>query len=454
MAPEQIKIITVSQGTELIDRLTKLYANESLFAFWESRLDRVLERFESDTYDVLLITDAVFREGQIEGIETLEVIASKSPVTQVLFLVESQNIHLISSVLQAGTYQYARLPISDEELRLLIDTALEQRPLFGTNLLLKTDAAPVYFEQIVGQSESMQDVFQQMEQAAATDIPVLILGETGTGKDLVAQAIHEQGQQKEGPYIPVNVGAMPVELVGSELFGHEKGAFTGAVERREGKFEQGNQGTVFLDEIGAIDEKVQVSLLRLIEQKRFHRLGGRRSVACDVRLIAATNADLMDLVRRGQFRKDLFYRLDVFRIYLPPLRERTGDISLLIDAFLARYNQSFQKNIRDISPECVQLLQQYEWPGNVRELKNVVQRAVLVCEGETITPEHLPARFRSREVDQPVVTFEVGTPLEEMEREMILLTLSATNNNRTRTAKLLGISRRALYNRLRKYNIQ
>jgi transcriptional regulator with PAS, ATPase and Fis domain len=299
----------------------------------------------------------------------------------------------------------------------------------------------------------MREVCRQIAQAADTDVPVLLQGETGTGKDLVAAVIHRESGRRNGPFIPVNLGALPGDLVGSELFGHEKGAFTGAVERREGKFEQGHQGTVFLDEIGNIDEKMQVSLLRLIEQKKFHRLGGRRLITVDVRLIAATNEEIVELVRHGQFREDLFYRLDVFRIVLPPVRKRHGDIALLVEEFLRRYKRSFEKDISGISPDCLQLLESYDWPGNVREMKNVVQRAVLVCEEEFVLPEHLPPRFRRDDAGSPLVSFQVGTPLNQVEREMIVRTLSATENNRKRAAELLGISRRSLYNKLRRYDI-
>jgi transcriptional regulator with PAS, ATPase and Fis domain len=282
----------------------------------------------------------------------------------------------------------------------------------------------------------------------------LLIGETGTGKDLAAQAIHQQSARSEGPYIPVNLGAIPAGLVASELFGHERGAFTGAAEQRKGIFERAHDGTVFLDEIGTIDEKVQVSLLRLIEQKKFHRLGGRRGISSNVRLIAASNQDLVDAVQQGIFREDLYYRLDVFRIMMPPLQERQEDISLLIDEFLKRYNRKFQKNILGISPESVSLLESYDWPGNVRELKNVIQRGVLVCSGEVLLPEHLPPRFRADRVVRPKVTFTVGTPLEEVEREMVIRALAVAKNNRTRAADLLGISRRALYNKLHKHRIR
>lgn len=453
MSEQNLNVIAVSRSVSIARRIERLFPKGRVYVTWEPNLDRVLGRFEKETFDVVVITSVAIKQEAIGGIELLEVITVKSPVTQILFLVESDDIDIAMSALRAGTYQYAKLPVEDEELKLLIETALEQRPHYGANLLLKPENGTEAYEKIVGRSSAMRDIYRQIRQAAATDIPVLLQGETGTGKDLVAQAIHGGSARRGGPFIPVNLGALPPELVSSELFGHEKGAYTGAVERREGKFEQGNCGTVFLDEIGTIDEKVQVSLLRLLEQKKFHRLGGRRLIAADVRLIAASNDNLSDLVKHGVFREDLFYRLDVFCILLPPLRQRQSDIPLLVEEFLRRYNRAFQKNILGIAPECISLLEDYAWPGNVRELKNVIQRGVLVCDGQVLLPDHLPPRFTRERQVRPTVTFEVGTPLHEVEREMVVRALAATRNNRKRAAELLGISRRSLYNKLSKYHI-
>jgi len=449
-----LRIIAVATDRDFPGRIQRMFPEEDVHVSRESSIDRVLERFESESYDVLLVTSAAFKAREIDGIEMLEVVAAKSPGTQVLFLVEPRDIRIAMSALKAGTYQYAKFPMSDEELRLLIETAIEKRPTYAENLLLEVGRQEVQLEQLDGRSQPMQDVYRQVRQAAATDIPVLLVGETGTGKDLAAKAIHRQSARSEGPYIAVNLGALPAELVASELFGHEKGAFTGAAERREGKFEVAQGGTVLLDEIGAVDEKVQVSLLRLIEEKKFQRLGGRRTISSNVRLIAASNEDLADAVRQGTFREDLYYRLDVFRIIMPPLRERQGDVLLLINEFLTRYNRAFQKNILGIAPECLSLLESYEWPGNVRELKNVIQRAVLVATGETLLPNHLPPRFRPDRPTRPRVTFEIGTTLDEVEREMVVRALAVAENNRKRAAELLGISRRSLYNKLRKHAIE
>ena len=417
---------------------------------WVSNIDLVADRFEEDSYDVLLITSSAFKAGSTDGIELLEVINTRSPTTEVIFLAASDDIRTAMTALRAVSCQYVKQPASDEELRSVIQLAVESRPSRPETKLLK----PPRFEKMVGQSRSMQVAYRQIRQAAATDIPVLLLGETGTGKDLAAQAVHNQSERSTGPFVVVNLGALPVELVASELFGHEKGAFTGAREMRQGKFEQGRGGTILLDEIGTLDEKGQVALLRLIETKKFHRLGARRERKADVRIVAASNEDLQDAVRRGRFREDLFYRLDVFRIDLPPLRERQGDIPLLVDEFLRRYNNQFDKHVAGIAPDCLALIENYDWPGNVRELKNVVQRAVLVCEGEVLHTRYLPPRFRPERPVRGKVTFEVGTPLDEVEREMIVRALDETGNNRKRAAQLLGISRRALYNKLHKHDIR
>ncbi|MBN1673229.1 MAG: sigma-54-dependent Fis family transcriptional regulator [Kiritimatiellae bacterium] len=453
MHTEPVSIMVAETGRGLADRVRRLFPEPAARVVCERDPDRVIEFFENESCDVLLASTELLRKHDGRGQELLQVVMANSPATKVLLLAMPGDIRMATAALKAGAFQYARHPVSDEELKLCVEHALagvREMPRHGPARGRSADAA---LPQLTGRSEKMQNVYRQIRQAAATDIPVLLQGETGTGKDLAAQAIHAQSRRAGGPYVPVHLGALPADLVAAELFGHEKGAFTGATERRIGKFEQGHTGTVFLDEISAIDEKVQVSLLRLLEKKRFHRLGGRKMSACDVRLIAATNENLEELVAAGRFREDLFYRLDVFRIVMPPLRERQGDIPLLIEEFLKRYNRDFGRRIAGISPECISLFEAHEWPGNVRELKNVIQRGVLVCTENVLLPQHLPARFRPERLARAKVTFEVGTPLSEVEREMVLRALAAAGNNRKRAAELLGISRRSLYNKIAKYRI-
>ncbi|MBD3325843.1 AAA domain-containing protein [candidate division KSB3 bacterium] len=312
-----------------------------------------------------------------------------------------------------------------------------------------------HFGSLIGGSLPMQEVYDQMKKAAVVDIPLLLEGETGSGKDLAAQTIHQLSDRHHGPYIPINLGALPTDLVAGELFGHEKGAFTGAVGLRKGRFEEARNGSIFLDEIEAVDEKIQVTLLRLIENRKFYRLGGKRRMTTNARLLAASNQSLEKLVHNGSFREDLYYRLNIFPITMPPLRDHKEDLPLLISHCVLQAMRMMKKQITEIDQECITILQDYSWPGNVRELKNVMQQSVLMCDGPTILPEHLPARFHDSVVSTvPVVSFKIGTPLEKIEQAMILRTLELTENNRTEAAKLLGISRRALYNRLTKYNIE
>lgn len=453
MSENATRIIAISKDADLARRIKRIFADEPIHISWESNIDELLEYFHSHTYAIVIITSSDYKKNASDILKLVDLISTKSPVTQILFLVKPADVKLAMSALQAGSYQYTKLPVSDEELELLVRTALSRRPQYGENLLLLQGDREARFEQFIGRSLPMQKVYRQIRQAAATEIPILLLGDTGTGKDLSAQAIHNLGSRKDGPYIPVNLGALPSELVASELFGHEKGSFTGAMNQHKGKFEQAVDGTIFLDEIDSVDEKVQVSLLRLIEQKKFHRLGGKRAIRSNARIITASNQDLEALVRAGTFREDLFYRLDVFRIFLPPLRERHGDLPLLVEELIGQYNEQFRKNILGIAPECLGLLEAHDWPGNIRELKNVIQRAVIVCEGEMLLPEHLPPRFHARKQANPVVAFEIGTSLAQVEKEMIVRALELANNNRKRAAELLGISRRAIYNKLRKHKI-
>ena len=350
-------------------------------------------------------------------------------------------------------------PVSETELLALIEAAIRCKTL---DHLRPSDhgefLVPVEFEGMVAFTLSMQFVIQHIMEAAGSDIPVLITGETGTGKDLVAAAIHKRSSRKNFPYVPVNMGAITSELVASELFGHEKGAYTGASEARPGLFEQAQNGTIFLDEITTMDEKTQISLLRVLETKTVRRVRGEKDMHVNVRVIAASNENIEEAIKAGRFREDLYYRLDVFRIQLPPLRERHGAISLLTDHFVARFAEAYRKDIRAVSREAYRLIRQYPWPGNVRELKNVIQRAVLLAKSSELTPELLPQRIQDAHVSENGHSAEyspirLGMRLGEVEKEYIKMTLSSVNGNKMQAASRLGISRRALYNKLRRCNL-
>jgi len=450
---DRIKMMVVDRDFKLFRQTQRIFPRDVAVISVERTLENAFEQFEEYTFDILMLTGAAFKFHIDNTIELLEIIATKCAITQVLILVQQRELPLAFSALKAGSYQYTKLPVTDEELRLLVDTALGQRPQYSLNLLLKEDPKKEGFEDMVGGSPGMQEVYRQIRQAAQTEIPVLISGETGTGKELVARAIHQLGDRREKPFVPIHLGALPQELVSSELFGYEKGAFTGASKSYKGSFETAKRGTIFLDEIGSIDEKNQVGLLRLLESKKFQRIGGTRDIKANFRVVAATNENLTEAVRQGRFREDLFYRLDVFPITLPPVCKRAGDVTLIVDYFLTRFNHINQKNILGVSPECINRLVSYDWPGNVREIKNVIHRAVVMCSGEILLPEHLPRRFFSEQPGPPTVSIRIGSTIEEAEKEMIAQTLTWTNNNRQRSAAILGITRRTLYNKIDKYKL-
>jgi DNA-binding NtrC family response regulator len=313
------------------------------------------------------------------------------------------------------------------------------------------------FEGILGISLSMRPVIQQILEAATVNVPVLISGETGTGKELVAAAIHKCSQRKHGPYLTVNLGAIAPELIAAELFGHERGAYTGASEARPGFFEQAQGGTIFLDEITTTNEKTQVSLLRVLETKTIRRVRGEKDIGVDVRVIAATNENIDDLVRSRRFREDLYYRLDVFRLHVPPLRERHGAIALLTDHFISRFNEMYGKQVLAVSADAYRSLRRYPWPGNVRELKNVIQRAILTAKTAELTADLLPERVLaaddSRCTKNNAQPIQLGMTLAQVEKEFIKMTLASVGGSKMKAAAILRISRRALYNKLGRFGL-
>lgn len=369
----------------------------------------------------------------LDGEDILDIVRESYPELPV-FVVQTDNNSLRERYLSSG-FIYIHDPVESHLLNQLVVSVRSRRR--------KKMAG------IIGESPAIQAVIEQLSEAAYSDISVLITGETGTGKDVAAQAIHRLSPRATGPYLVVNTGAMPTELIAAELFGYESGAFTGAGESREGRFEQANGGTLFLDEIGTMDQKAQVILLRLLETKSFHRLGGKKRITVDVRVVAATNEDLEEAIRARQFREDLFFRFDVFRIHLPPLREREGDIPLLTKHFIAEFSKKYQKTVM-MDPRTMAILCRYPWPGNIRELKHVIQRAVLLCKSSVLTPDYLSARlldYQQESYGSTALSFEVGLSLSQVERRYIEATLDAYGGNLGKAASILGISRKTLYNK-------
>lgn len=420
-------------------------------------MEAAWEKLSSRRFDLILWNTSSDPAARINFGETLKLLATKSLGSRIVVL--DNSLSLDASRICGDSIHVANLPENEEELLSLVENHLPvefQRDHSHTNI--DEVGVPIDFEGIIAISLPMRAIIRRTMDAAAVDIPVLITGETGTGKDLVAVAIHRRSSRKNKPYIPVNMGAMPRELIASEIFGHEKGAYTGAQDTRAGIFEQGDGGTIFLDEVATMDERTQVSLLRVLEEKIFRRVGGARNIGADVRIIAATNEDLERNVAEKRFREDLFYRLNVFPIRVPPLRECISAITALTNHFVSRFSTVYRKEVERVSPETYRLLRRYPWPGNVRELKNVIQTAVLMVDGKELMPEFIPERVResagrSERRGEPVCSFRVGTTLDGVENELIRMTLAHVGGNKKMAASILGISRRALYNKIKRHRL-
>ena len=349
-----------------------------------------------------------------------------------------------------GAYDYLSKPVDPQRLKILLEKAVErQATLREVRTLRRQLRDHGTFGRIIGNSAGIRGVYRVIEQAAPTNASVLISGESGTGKELVAQTIHELSPRQGFPFVAINCAAIPETLLESEIFGHEKGAFTGAHDRRTGVFELAHRGTLFLDEIAEMQPATQVKLLRVLQERTFRRLGGRQEQSVDVRVIAATNVDPLEASRSGKLREDLFYRLNVFNIDLPPLRQRKDDIPLLVQTFLNEFNRSNNKSVRGVDQDAMYLLEHYPWPGNIRELRNVIERATILADGEFVEPRHLPPTLVAKgEETLPTLTIVPGTTVDEAERRLITLTLEHCRNNKTRAAEVLGISLKTLHNKL------
>ena len=405
-----------------------------------------LKKLETETYDLLFVD---IKMPGMDGIELLKRVKEDLPDVIVVMITAHGSIESAIEAMKAGASDYLMKPFDPENLQLLIQKLAQVKTLVDQNRWLREAyEGKSRFQDLVGQSEVMQKVFGLIEDVASSDTPVLIVGETGTGKELVAKAIHALSPRRYAPFIAVNCGAFTETLLESTLFGHEKGAFTGAHHMQKGRLEMANGGTVFLDEVGEISPKMQVDLLRVLEEKKFYRLGNPKLFTADFRLISATHRDLEKEVGKGEFRQDFYYRINVITIPVPPLRERTGDIELLAHYFLGRYNQELNRNVTGISKEALDILTCYDWPGNVRELENVIERAVVIGKKTRIMPSDLP--FQQKGLPRRPMT---GS-LEQMEKHHIAEMLGTCGWNIARTAGLLGINRTTLYKKIKKYELK
>ncbi len=396
----------------------------------------------------------------MDGISAMVEIRKEVPELDVIIITAYGTIESAVDAIKKGAYDYLPKPFDNEELLLLVGRALEHRRLALEVRNLREQLRERYsFENIIGHSPGMRQVFELMNSVCELDATVLIQGESGTGKELVVRAIHQHSARKDKPLVAINCGAVPETLFESEFFGYERGAFTDAKQRKLGKFEQANGGTLFLDEIGELSLSSQVKLLRALENQEITRIGGAQPIPIDVRIIAATNRNLEESVRQSAFRQDLYYRLNVFCIFIPPLRERGDDLSALVDFILQKYNKKLGLEIGNISKNAMDLLRIYSWPGNVRELENTIQGAMIICRSGLIEPQDLPLRIQGYAEGEEsarsegTLEYRVKAIAEQVEKKLILETLAACSYNRTETAKSLGVSRKTLYNKMLQFGI-
>jgi len=416
-----------------------------------------VKKVEAKDFDCVLLD---VRMPKMDGMEAFQKIRQSKPNLPVIFLTAYGTSDLAIQAMKKGAYDYLTKPFDVEELKVKVKKAIELKELTENTPRITSEESSFIGDEIIGDSPKMQEVYKEIGKIAESDATVLIRGESGTGKELVAKAIHRHSNRKNKPLIVVNCAAIPENLLESELFGHEKGAFTDAYTRRIGKFELANEGTIFLDEIGDMSLNLQSKLLRVLQEKAFSRVGGNEVIYTNARIIAATNRNLEELVHKGEFREDLFFRLNVVTITLPPLRERRDDIPLLVDYFIKKYSTKYHKNVRGVSKEVMDLLLTYDWPGNVRELENAIARGVIVTSAPLLLLEDLPATLLSKtktEKQEETVNDDENLNLpqliEKIEKEAILKALEKAQGNKTKAAQILGISRKSLFNKMRYYNI-
>jgi DNA-binding NtrC family response regulator len=403
----------------------------------------------------IVITDLVMPG--MDGLELLRALEQQGADATTLLLTAQGTVETAVEAMKEGAYDYLTKPIDIQRLKILLDKIVQRlETLREVKVLRRQLREHGTFGSLIGTGPEMRKIYQVIEQAAPTSASVLITGDSGTGKELVAQTIHQLSPRASFPFVAINCAAIPETLLESEIFGHEKGAFTGASDRRQGCFELADRGTLFLDEIGEMTPQTQVKLLRVLQERTFRRLGGRTEQSVDVRVIAATNVEPLEAVQNGKLREDLYYRLNVFAFRLPLLRERKEDLPLLVQAFIHEFNTRNQKSIAGLDQEAMQIIEQYSWPGNVRELRNVIERATILAPGPLVEPKHLPASLTGETVkaQPPQVALGPGTTVAEAERRLIMMTLEHTRDNKTRAAEILGISLKTLHNKLNKLRLR
>ena len=439
------------------DVLGELLTSEGYKIESSFRGEEALKKHTPGAFDLTLLD--LLMPG-IDGIKTLKEIKKKDPKAIIIIITAYASVESAISTMKMGAFDYIQKPFKHDELLLTIQRAIEHKKLREENLRLKNQLKKKFsFNNIIGKSKVMQDVFEVIKASAPTRSTILIQGESGTGKELVAQAIHQNSDRYNFPFITVNSGSLPPDLLESHLFGHVKGAFTGAVSQKKGLFETADQGTIFFDEISSINLETQAKLLRVMQEKDFMQLGGTKTIKVDTRLIAATNTELEDLIREKQFREDLYYRLNVIKVEIPPLRDRKEDIPLLVKHFMNIYSKENNKDIYEVTEEVREILEEYHWPGNIRELENLIERAVVFSTSDIITRENLPPLLLSSESEEPM---NISLPKENLhlkeqtrlfQKHAIITALKKTKGVQKKAAALLGLKPTTLNEKIKRFKI-
>ncbi|NLD38490.1 MAG: sigma-54-dependent Fis family transcriptional regulator [Desulfatiglans sp.] len=453
------KILVVDDESKIRESFSDILSLEDFDVDTAQNGEEAITLIEEDLYDVALID---LNMPKVDGMEVLKYLVDHSIDTIGIILTGYATIRTAVEAMKAGAFDYLAKPVKMEEVIMVINRALEFRDIKRENVALKNQLKKKYkFDNFIGDSSEMNKVFRIIEKVADTDSTVLILGESGTGKELVAKAIHYNSMRRDKPLIPVNCGAIPEDLLESELFGHEKGAFTNAIRTRIGRFEMSNGGTIFLDEIGEMSPHLQVKLLRILQEQEFERLGGTKTIKCDIRVIAATNKDLDKLVLENQFREDLYYRLRVIPVEIPPLRDRRSDIPLLIHHFVDIMVKTRGKEIKGVSKDVMKAFMNYDWPGNVRELENIIERMVILTDADELTVNDLPDKLLQKQKTEDVGPsmipddgFSLNNAINDYEKLLIIRALEKADWVKNRAAKLLNMNRTTLVEKIKKQGIE
>jgi DNA-binding NtrC family response regulator len=444
------KLLIVDDEKHIREGLEKALSTDGYDVELASDGENALERIEEGDID-LVITD--LKMPNLSGEELMREALDKFPYLPIIILTGHGTIENAVEAMRNGAYDYLTKPLNIDKLSLIVNRALENSSLKRQYRELLNQLKKKYsFENIIGKSTTMKQVFETIEQVAPSRANVLIYGESGTGKEMIADAIHHNSPRRDRSYVKVHCAALPETLLESELFGHEKGAFTGAIARKRGRFELANTGTIFLDEIGEMSIQTQVKLLRVIQEREFERVGGEEPIKVDVRIISATNKSLKEEIEKGNFREDLYYRLDVVSIHVPPLRERTDDIPLMVHKFIEEVSAENNKEIEGITNGALQALMSYKWPGNVRELRNVIESIVVLTKSKVITEQELPSYILAKD-EKSSLRVPAGIDLAEAEKRFILFTLDNTGGNKTKASEVLNIGRKTLHRKLAEYGL-